>query len=73
MNDLRPIRDDVRRLGRVPLAAACGAAGLVYGAILDYSTWVTFSGVHTLGSYLAFSATSLSFNLAHAIGHQGVD
>ena len=58
-----------RRLGRVPLAAACGAAGLLYGAILDYSTWVTFSGVHTLGGYLAFSATSLSFNLAHAIGN----
>ena len=58
-----------RRLGRVPLAAACGLAGLLYGAILDYSTWVTFSGAHTLGGYVAFSATSLSFNLAHAIGN----
>jgi energy-coupling factor transport system substrate-specific component len=42
---------------------------LLYGAILDYSTWVSFSGAHTLGGYLAFSATSLSFNLAHAIGN----
>jgi energy-coupling factor transport system substrate-specific component len=58
-----------RRLGRVPLAAACGAAGLLYGAILDYSTWVTYSGTRTLGSYLAFSASSLSFNLAHAVGN----
>ena len=44
-------------------------AGLLFGAIMDYSTWVTFSGAHTLGGYLAFSATSLSFNLAHAVGN----
>jgi hypothetical protein len=58
-----------RRLGRVPLALACGAAGLLFGAILDFSTWVTFSGEHTLGGYLAFSGTSLSFNVAHAVGN----
>jgi energy-coupling factor transport system substrate-specific component len=58
-----------RKLGRIPLAAACGAAGLLYGAILDYSTWVTFSGSHTLDAYLAYSATSLSFNIAHAVGN----
>ena len=58
-----------RRLGRLPLAAACGAAGLLFGAILDFSTWVTYSGSHTLGGYVAFSATSLSFNIAHAVGN----
>jgi prenyltransferase beta subunit len=58
-----------RRLGRIPLAVACGAAGLLFGAILDFSTWVTFSGSHTLRGYLAFSATSLSFNVAHAVGN----
>jgi Prenyltransferase and squalene oxidase repeat len=58
-----------RRLGRVPLAVACGAAGLLYGAILDFSTWVSFSGTHTLASYVAFSGTSLSFNIAHAVGN----
>ena len=58
-----------RRMGRVPLAVACGAAGLLYGAILDFSTWVTFSGSHTLAGYLAFSGTSLSFNIAHAVGN----
>src|SRR6185436_7865338 len=46
-----------RRLGRVPLAIACGAAGFLYGAILDFSTWVTFSG------------SSLPFNVAHAVGN----
>jgi hypothetical protein len=58
-----------RRLGRVPLAVACGAAGLLFGAILDFSTWVTYSGSHTLGGYVAFSATSVSFNVAHAVGN----
>jgi prenyltransferase beta subunit len=58
-----------RRLGRVPLAVACGAAGLLYGAILDFSTWVSFSGDHSLAGYLAFSGTSLSFNVAHAVGN----
>jgi len=58
-----------RRLGRVPLALACCAAGFVYGAILDFSTWVTFGGEHTLGQYLAFSGTSLPFNVAHAVGN----
>jgi hypothetical protein len=58
-----------RRLGRVPLAIACGTAGLLYGAILDFSTWVSFSGDHSLAGYLAFSGTSLSFNVAHAVGN----
>jgi energy-coupling factor transport system substrate-specific component len=58
-----------RRLGRVPLAAACLFAGMLYGAILDFSLWVTLSGEHTLGQYLAFSAASLWFNLAHAAGN----
>jgi energy-coupling factor transport system substrate-specific component len=58
-----------RRLGRVPLAVACLLAGLVYGAILDFSTWVTFSGEHTLGQYLAISGTALGFNIAHAAGN----
>ena len=35
------------RLGRIPLAAACGLAGLAYGAVLNFSTW---DGVH--GVYL---------------------
>jgi energy-coupling factor transport system substrate-specific component len=58
-----------RRLGRVPLGVACLLAGLLFGAILDFSTWVTFSGEHTLAQYLALSATSAWFNGAHAVGN----
>lgn len=58
-----------RNLRRVPLALWCGAAGLMFGAIMDFSTWVTFSGRHTLDQYLVIAGVSLSFNLAHAIGN----
>jgi energy-coupling factor transport system substrate-specific component len=47
-----------RDIGRVPLALACGAAGLMFGA-----------GQQTLDQYWAISATSLPFNLAHAAGN----
>jgi len=58
-----------RRLGRISLAAVCAVAGLAYGAILDYSTWATFSGEHTLAQYGVLAGTSLPFNLAHAAGN----
>ena len=59
-----------RHLGRVPLALACGGAGLMFGAIMDASVWVTYgAGQQTLAQYAAISATSLPFNLAHAIGN----
>src|SRR5204863_339259 len=58
--------DQVRRM---PLALVCGVAGLIYGVILDFSTWVTFSGDQSLAKYLAISAASLPFNIAHAIGN----
>jgi energy-coupling factor transport system substrate-specific component len=58
-----------RRVPRVPLALFCGAMGLLFGAIMDLSTFTTFSGERTLAQYLAISGTSLPFNLAHAAGN----
>jgi energy-coupling factor transport system substrate-specific component len=58
-----------RRLGRIGLAAACGAAGLVFGAIMDLSTWTTLSGSHTLAAYVTIAGVSLPFNIAHAVGN----
>jgi hypothetical protein len=57
------------RLGRWGLAAACAAAGAAYGLLLDFSTWITFVGDHTVRSFLAYSATSFSFNVAHVVGN----
>jgi energy-coupling factor transport system substrate-specific component len=58
-----------RRVPRVALALFCGAMGLVFGAVMDLSTFTTFSGGHTLAQYLAISGASLGFNMAHAVGN----
>ena len=57
-----------RDLGRVQLAAVCGLAGLAFGAWMDLSLWVTYSG-HTLAEYGAISARSVPFNVAHIVGN----
>lgn len=58
-----------QRLGRLGLAAACGLAGLAYGAILDLSVMVTYGGEQSLERYLALSAAGVPFNVAHALGN----
>ena len=46
-----------REIGRVPLAIACGLAGLAFGALLDvYQT--TLAARQDLPTYLAVSGTS---------------
>lgn len=59
------------RLGRVPLAFACGAAGLLYGAILNFGSVVTFAGGSgdLFHRYLVYQTTSLPWDLAHAAGN----
>ncbi|MGI9081992.1 MAG: prenyltransferase/squalene oxidase repeat-containing protein [Thermoleophilaceae bacterium] len=57
-----------RELGRVPLALACGLAGLAFGAVLDVYQW-TLAAEQDLATYLAVSASSLPYNLAHAFGN----
>jgi energy-coupling factor transport system substrate-specific component len=56
------------RVGRVPLAAVCGLAGLGHGAFMDFGDWVLYSD-HTAAWYAVRAGTSLPFNLAHAIGN----
>jgi energy-coupling factor transport system substrate-specific component len=57
-----------RELGRVPLAAACALAGIVFGALLDLYQW-TQGAVHDVAAYVAWSTTSLPYNLAHVLGN----
>ncbi len=58
-----------RQLGRVPLAIACGALSYVFGAWMNLSLWVTYSGDHTAGALWAYFATSLTFDIAHVAGN----
>ncbi|HEX2234276.1 MAG TPA: prenyltransferase/squalene oxidase repeat-containing protein, partial [Thermoleophilaceae bacterium] len=57
-----------RELGRLPLALVCGAAGLAFGAWMDVYQW-TLAARQDVDSYVAVSASSLPYNLAHAIGN----
>jgi Squalene-hopene cyclase C-terminal domain/Prenyltransferase and squalene oxidase repeat len=57
------------RLGRLSLATVCAVAGLAYGVVLNFSTWVTYTGDHSLGAFLAISGTAVPFDVAHAAGN----
>ena len=58
-----------RDLGRVPLALACGVAGLGFGAVMNLHLWVTYSGDHTAAKLAAYYTGSLPFDIAHAVGN----
>ena len=58
-----------RRIGRWGLAGVGAIAGLAYGALLDLSVMVNFGGEQSLDRYLALSARSIPFNVAHAAGN----
>ncbi len=50
------------------LALACGVAGLAFGMFMDVYQW-TLAARQDLPTYLAVSASSLPYNVAHAIGN----
>lgn len=58
-----------RRVGRIGLAVVCAAAGFGFGALMDLSLMVTYGGEQSLDRFLAISARSLPFNIAHAAGN----
>lgn len=58
-----------RELGRVSLAVACALAAALFGAVMNLHLWVMYSGDHTAAKLAATFATSLPFDVAHAIGN----
>ena len=58
-----------RRLGRRSLAAACGLAGLAFGAWMDLFTLTSFAAEASPDGYVAIATLSLPFNVAHALGN----
>ncbi len=59
-----------RDLGRWQLAGACAIAGALFGMLLDGYQWVQ-GAEQDLAHYLAISATSLPYNVAHVVGNIG--
>ncbi len=57
-----------REVSRLQLAAACALAGLAFGAWMDLYQ-LTLAARQDLGTYLAISASSLPYNVAHAVGN----
>lgn len=58
-----------RNVGRLGLAAACGAAGLLYGALLNFSLMATYGGDLSLERFGVLEARAIPFDLAHAGGN----
>lgn len=57
------------RIGRWQLAAAGVVAGLGYGVIMDVSQWLLYGGSPKQSTLIAYSITSLPWNIAHAAGN----
>jgi energy-coupling factor transport system substrate-specific component len=57
------------RIPRIAMALICAAAGFGFGFVLDFSTWLTFTGRHTFAQYLLIEGSAFPFNLANAIGN----
>ena len=57
------------RLGRAPLALACGLSGLLYGVIVNFGSVATYGGGDLGHRFLVYQATSLPWDLAHAAGN----
>jgi energy-coupling factor transport system substrate-specific component len=62
-------RRRTRPIPRVAMAAICAAAGLLYGLILNFYTFVTFTGQHTLAQFIVIEGAALTFDIAHATGN----
>ena len=60
-----------RRLGRWPLALACGGAAIVFNLLADLSIWVTYAGDLTARRFLLIESASLWFNVVHVIASIG--
>lgn len=57
------------RIGRLRLAAACGLAGLAFGALMNFSLMVSYGGEFSLARFEALWLRAVPFDLAHAIGN----
>jgi energy-coupling factor transport system substrate-specific component len=58
-----------RPLGRWPLALACGLAGFAFGAVMNVSLWLTYTGERSLAALGVVFAGSFPFDAAHALGN----
>ncbi len=58
-----------RNVGRLGLAAVCGFAGVLYGALLNFSLMATYGGELSLERFGVLSARAIPFEVAHVAGN----
>jgi len=59
----------VRDAGRLTLAATCGFAGILYGALLNFSLMATYGGDLSMRHFLVLEARAIPFEVAHVLGN----
>jgi uncharacterized membrane protein YgcG len=58
-----------RNAGRLTLAATCGFAGILYGALLNFSLMATYGGDLSWRHFLVLEARAIPFEVAHVLGN----
>jgi hypothetical protein len=58
-----------RSAGRLALAAICGFAGILYGALLNFSLMATYGGDLSLRHFLVLEGRAIPFEIAHVVGN----
>jgi energy-coupling factor transport system substrate-specific component len=58
-----------RNAGRLTLAATCGFAGILYGALLNFSLMATYGGDLSLRYFLVLEGRAIPFEVAHVLGN----
>jgi energy-coupling factor transport system substrate-specific component len=56
-------------MGRLQLSLWCGAAGLMYGVILNFGSAINLGGSDIVTSYFVYQTGSFPFDVAHALGN----
>jgi energy-coupling factor transport system substrate-specific component len=59
----------VRNAGRLSLAATCGFAGAIYGALLNFSLMATYGGDLSWQRFGVLEARAIPFEIAHVVGN----
>ena len=59
----------VRNAGRFTLAGTCALAGILYGALLNFSLMATYGGDLSLRHFLVLEARAIPFEVAHVLGN----
>jgi energy-coupling factor transport system substrate-specific component len=58
-----------RNAGRLTLAATCGFAGILYGALLNFSLMATYGGDLSWRHFLVLEGRAVPFEVAHVLGN----